>query len=167
VKYILKTNKFKNYAVIVNMVIKMAEPKMATFKAEVDKKKGMECEARMRDFTLTIDEPDNLGGTDKGPNPVEVLLSSLGGCLSIVGVVVAKEMDLELEDFKLKIEGDLDPRGFMGTADVPSGFQSIRVKIDEIQGIPEDKMDEFLKKIQNRCPIEDTLKRKLDVKIEK
>ncbi len=145
----------------------MAEPKMATFEAEVDKKEGMECEAKMRDFSLTIDEPENLGGTNKGPNPVEVLLSSLGGCLSIVGVVVAKEMGLELGNFDLKIQGDLDPRGFQGTADVPAGFQDIRVKIEEIEGIPEEKMEEFIEGIKKRCPIEDTLERSLEVQIEK
>ena len=145
----------------------MAETKMATFEAEVERKEGVECEAKMRDFSITMDEPKNLGGTNKGPNPVEVILSSLGGCLNIVGAVVAKEMELELGNFSLKIEGDLDSRGFMGTADVPSGLQEIRVKIDEIEGIPEDKMDEFLKKIQKRCPIEDTLKRKLEVQIER
>jgi len=145
----------------------MAETKMVTFESEVERKEGMECEAKMRDFSITMDEPKNLGGTNKGPNPVEVILSSLGGCLNIVGAVVADEMNLELGNFSLKIEGDLDPRGFMGTADVPSGLQEIRVKIDEIEGIPEDKMDEFLKKIQKRCPIEDTLKRKLEVQIER
>lgn len=145
----------------------MSEPKMATFEAEVDKKEGMECEAKMRDFSLTVDEPESLGGTNKGPNPVEVLLSSLGSCLSITGVVVAKEMDFPLEDFNLKIEGDLDPRGFQGTADVPSGFQEIRVKIDAIEGVPEEKIDEFMEEVKNRCPIEDTLGKKLEPKIER
>lgn len=139
---------------------------MATFEAEVEKKEGLECEAKMREFSLTIDEPEKLGGTNKGANPVEVLLSSLGGCMSIVGTVVAKEMDLELEDFNLKVEGDLDPRGFQGTADVPSGFQEIRVKIEEIEGVPDEKMDEFIERIEKRCPVEDTLGKSLEVEIE-
>ncbi len=145
----------------------MARSEMATFEVEVEKKEGMECEAKMRDFDLTMDEPKKLGGTNKGPNPVEVLLSSLGGCLSIVGEAVSNEMDLKLEDFELDIEGDLDPRGFMGTADVPAGLQEIRVKVNKINGIPEEKMDEFFEKIQKRCPIEDTLGRKIEVQIEK
>ncbi len=62
-------------------------------------------------------------------------------------------MDLSFGNFKLKIEGDLDLWGFMGTADVPPGFQNIRIKIDNIEGIPDDRMDEFIKKIQSRCPI--------------
>ncbi|MFP4001719.1 MAG: OsmC family protein, partial [Thermoplasmata archaeon] len=73
----------------------------------------------------------------------------------------------DLRNFNLKIEGDLDARGFQGTADVPSGFQHIRVKIEEIEGVPEEKMDEFIEEIKNRCPIEDTLGKKLEPKIER
>jgi uncharacterized OsmC-like protein len=29
---------------------------------------------------FTIDEPESLGGTDNGANPVEHLLASLGAC---------------------------------------------------------------------------------------
>jgi len=145
----------------------MAEAKMATFEAEVERKEGMASEAKMGEFSQIIDEPKHLGGTDKGPNPLVLLLSSLGGCLNIAGTVVAKEMDLELEDFVIKIEGDLDPRGFQGKADVPSGFQEIRVKIDNIEGIPEEKIDEFIEGIKNRCPVEDTLERSLEIKVER
>ncbi len=145
----------------------MAESKMATFKAEVNRKGTMESEVEMRDFTLTIDESKKLGGTDKGPNPLEVLLGSLGGCLNIAGTVVAKEMGFQLENFSVKVEGDMDPRGFRGDPDVPSGFQEIRVKIKEIEGIPEDKIDEFIEEIKNRCPVEDTLERSLEIETER
>ena len=145
----------------------MTEQNMATFEVEVERNEGMASEAKMGDFSQIIDEPKHLGGTDKGPNPLVLLLSSLGGCLNIAGNVVAKEMGLELEDFIIKIEGNLDPRGFQGKADVPSGFQEIRVKIDEIEGVPEEKMDEFIEEIKNRCPVEDTLERSLEIEVER
>ncbi len=153
--------------VIHRTVIYMTEQNMATFKAEVERKEGMASEAKMGEFSQIIDEPKHLGGTDKGPNPLVLLLSSLGGCLNIAGNVVAKEMGLELEDLIIKIEGDLDPRGFQGKADVPSGFQEIRVKIENIGGIPEKKMDEFIEEIKDRCPVEDTLERSLEIEIER
>jgi len=36
-------------------------------------------------FSMTIDEPETMGGTDAGPSPIQVLLMSLAGCLSISG----------------------------------------------------------------------------------
>jgi uncharacterized OsmC-like protein len=40
--------------------------------------------SQIRGFKTTIDEPLELGGTDSGPNPVELLLAALGGCQEIV-----------------------------------------------------------------------------------
>ena len=34
-----------------------------------------------RNFQFIIDEPEDLGGTDEAPNPVEYLLASYAGCL--------------------------------------------------------------------------------------
>lgn len=36
----------------------------------------------VRDFELVVDEPEDMGGTDEGPNPLEYLLASQSGCLN-------------------------------------------------------------------------------------
>ncbi len=138
---------------------------MNTYEAQLEKRGGFESEIKIRDFSITIDEPERMGGTDKGPNPVEVFLGSLGACLDFTGTIVAKQMGHELKDFQLKIEGDLDPRGVQGKADVPAGFQDIRVSVKNIEGIPEEKVPEFLETIERRCPIDSTLREGVDVKI--
>lgn len=138
-----------------------------TYKAELEKKTGFRSEIKMRDFSITIDEPERVGGTNKGPSPVEVLLGSLGACLDFTGTIVAKEMGHELKEFKLQIEGDLDPRGVMGKAGVPVGFQAIRVKVTDIEGIPEENIPEFLKAVQSRCPVDNTLEHGVDVILER
>ncbi len=60
-------------------------------------------------FKLVIDEPENLGGTNAGPNPVEYVLASLAGCMNVVGHLAAKEMGFELRGMEISLEGDLDP----------------------------------------------------------
>lgn len=57
---------------------------ISRMKAEVEAVSGLETVSRVRDFEFTMDEPKNLGGTDQGMNPVEALLSSVGGCKVIV-----------------------------------------------------------------------------------
>jgi len=42
-----------------------------------------------RGFKIIIDEPESLGGTNDGANPVEYVLGALAGCLNVVGHVVA------------------------------------------------------------------------------
>lgn len=138
---------------------------MNTYKAKLNKKGRFESEVQIRDFSITIDEPERVGGTNKGPNPVEVLLGSLGACLDFTGSLVAKEMGYDLEDFQLDVEGKLDPRGVRGDEDVPSGFQEIRVKVTEVEGIPEEDIPEFLETIEKRCPVDNTLKEGVEVDI--
>ncbi len=139
--------------------------KIHTYKAELEKRSGFRSEVRIRDFSITVDEPEKLGGTNKGPNPVEVLLGSLGACLDFTGTIVAKQMGYKLKDFQLEIEGDLDPRGVKGEADVPIGFQEIRVKVTSIEGIPEEEIPEFLETIEKRCPVDNTLKEGVEVEM--
>ncbi len=138
---------------------------MNTYEAKLEKKGGFESEIKIRDFSITIDEPERMGGTNKGPNPVEVLLGSLGACLDFTGTIVAKQMGHELKDFQVTVEGDLDPRGVQGKADVYSGFQKIRVEVEKIEGIPEEKIPEFLETVKSRCPVDSTLEEGVEVEI--
>ncbi len=141
------------------------ESNLNTYKAKLEKDEGFRSIAKIRDFTITIDEPEGLGGSNTGPNPVEVLLASLGGCLDFTGTIVADQMGYELEDFKLEVEGDLDPRGVLGKAEVPIGFQEIRVHVHNIEGVPEEKISEFIEEIQERCPVDNTLVEGVDIEV--
>jgi len=138
---------------------------MNTYKAKLNKKGRFESVVQIRDFSITIDEPERVGGTNKGPNPVEVLLGSLGACLDFTGSLVAKEMGYDLEDFQLDVEGKLDPRGVRGDENVPAGLQEIRVKVTKIEGIPEEEITGFLEAVKKRCPVDNTLKKGVDVEI--
>lgn len=42
-------------------------------------------------FKMIIDEPENMGGSNEGHSPVQVLLMALAGCLNVTGHQVAKE----------------------------------------------------------------------------
>ena len=75
------------------------------FKAKVNWKKGLVCIADARGFQLTMDEPAYLGGTDLSMNPVEVLLSALGGCLTISAAAFAPACKVNLLDVSVEVEG--------------------------------------------------------------
>ena len=67
-----------------------------------------------RGFEFTVDEPEALGGTDEGPNPVEYLLGAWAGCLNVVAHTVAEEQDIEIRALEVDLEGGLDPKKFLG-----------------------------------------------------
>jgi len=134
-----------------------------TFKSKVTLKDGLTVEAETRGHKITLDEPKEMGGTDKGMNPVELTLSALGGCLSICASMFAESFDVELNNFSVELEGDLDLRGFKGVDEVDPGFQEVRFIINIDSDSPEENIKQLVEAIENRCPVSDSLKRNIDI----
>lgn len=130
-----------------------------TFKVTGEWKRGLQIDTQVRDFALSFDEPPSLGGEDSACNPVEGLLASLAGCLGIVSRVVAQEKNLPIEKIEVEVEGDLDPRGFMGQYDqVRPGLLAIRYQIKVSGNLTDKELKEFEEEVDKRCPVSDTLK---------
>ena len=111
-------------------------------------------------FKLIIDEPKNMGGTDEGPSPIQVLLMSLAGCLNVTGHEIARQKGLKLNSMKVKIEGVMNPCTFLGCSfEERAGFQNIVVTVnaDMPDALVEEK-EVWLKETENRCPVTDNIK---------
>ncbi len=111
-------------------------------------------------FSMIIDEPKEMGGTDEGPSPIQVLLMSLAGCLNVTGHEIAREKGLELHGIKIGIEGVMNPCTFLGCSyEERAGFQNIEVKIEpDFTGATQQQIDEWLKETEERCPVTDNIK---------
>lgn len=136
-----------------------------TFKATAHLQEGVKVKATSRQFELTIDEPKSLGGTDTGMNPVEVLLASLGACQSIVGRVYAPKFGVKLDDFRVEVEGDLDLDGFFNRADVRPGYSDIRYTFYIKTDSPKEKVEEFVRFLESKCPVGDTIANPVNLKL--
>ncbi|OQX93847.1 MAG: peroxiredoxin [Tenericutes bacterium 4572_104] len=135
---------------------------LTTFKANAQKlPEGLQVATESRNFKILIDEPIKLGGTNKAMSPVELLLCALGGCQAIVAAAFAESQDIKFEEFHVEIEGDIDLDGFMGLADVRSGFQEIRFTMHFKTDEPQEKMEKFSEFIEKHCPIGDTIGNKV------
>ena len=129
------------------------------FKATAKKlPEGLQVETDARGFKLIMDEPAELGGTNKGMNPVEALLCALGACQAIVVGAFAKAKNFTYEEFHLELEGDLDPDGFMGmNPNVRNGFQEIRFEMHFKTDESQEKTEEFADFVEKTCPVCDCL----------
>ena len=127
------------------------------FQAQAQLLEGVKVNARARQFSWTLDEPAELGGTDHGMNPVEGLLCALGACQAIVARVYAAEFDVVLDDFRVVVEGDLDLDGFFGKAPVRPGYQEIRYRFHVDSPSPQANIDRLLTHLRQHCPVGDTL----------
>jgi uncharacterized OsmC-like protein len=118
---------------------------------------GVGSDALCGTHTVRIDEPEALGGQNTGPNPVELVLSALGGCLVVLATVYAPHYGVELKSIRVDVEGDLDPDGFQGKADVRPGFSQIRYRFHIDSPSPAEKVEELKQRAVNFCPVKDTL----------
>jgi uncharacterized OsmC-like protein len=134
------------------------------FKATAVLQEGVKVDVQARNFHITIDEPPAMGGTDAGMNPVEMVLGALGACQAIVARAYSKKFEVELEDFRVELEGDLDTDGFMNKSDVRRGYSDIRFSYYIKSSSPKEKINALLDFIEKTCPVEDTIANPVNVK---
>lgn len=117
---------------------------------------GVYCTARMRDHDLEIDEPMMLGGTDRGPNPVELVLTALGTCQAITYRIWAAMLDIRLDEVRFETEGDIDLNGLFGLRDgVRPGFGAIRHTVTLVGPESEERYRELADTVDRHCPVLD------------
>ena len=112
-------------------------------------------------FKMVIDEPEQMGGSNLGPTPVQVLLMALAGCLNVTAHEVAKQQNLGLKSLNIEIEGDLDACTFMGcNNENRAGFQDITVNLNaDFEVMPmQESIDKWLEETERRCPVTDNVK---------
>lgn len=116
-------------------------------------------EGKARQFSITVDEPEELGGKDEAANPVEYILAGYAGCLNVVFHVVAKELNITIKTLKININGDINPEKFLGLSNKErAGFQSLNVHIElETDAVKQELVDELILKVKERCPVNDNL----------
>lgn len=117
---------------LINAVKANPEAGKTVWKASTKWHGGFRSEARIRDFIIGMDEPKALGGSDTGPNMVEVVLGAYGCCLTTGYAANAALQGIKLEDIQIDLEGDLDLNGFFGLKDPQQccpGYTNVRAKV--------------------------------------
>jgi putative redox protein len=141
----------------------------ATFAADSRQVDGLRSETKIRQFSLTIDEPPNLGGTDRGPNPVELVLAALATCQEITYRAYATALGIPLEGVSVKLEGALDLRGFFAVKDgVRAGFNDVRGTVQLKSSAPPADLAKLKEVVDAHCPVLDILRAPVpvDLKLE-
>lgn len=135
------------------------------FEAETALVDGVRCSGKVRNFPLiTVDEPPELGGQDKGANPVELLLVSLGSCQEIMYAAMASMMGIKLEAVKVNLKGSLDLKGLFGMdPSVPPGYQKITYETMLSSSASEEDLRKLIEAVETHCPVLDTLVRPIEV----
>ena len=79
-----------------------------------------------RRFSIDIDEPCELGGTNRFANPQEYLLAALNACMMVGYVAQCAVRGVALQSLEIETEGEIDLRGFLGIDPaMPAGYESL------------------------------------------
>lgn len=150
---------------VIEQIKQKPEAAKAVFRADTELVKNVECRAQIREFpAMTIDEPPILGGTDKGANPVELLLAALGTCQEIMYGAYASVMGVKLDQVKVEVKGYLDLRGLFGMdPSIPSGYSKIQYKTTIKSPADEATLKNLVATVEGHCPVLDTLTRAVEV----
>jgi uncharacterized OsmC-like protein len=80
-----------------------------------------------RRFAIDIDEPCELGGSNRFANPQEHLLAALNACMMVGYVAQCAVRGITLESLAIETDGEIDLRGFLGIDPaVPPGYETLR-----------------------------------------
>ena len=79
-----------------------------------------------RSFEIVADEPHELLGTNRAPNPQELLMAAVNACMTVGYVAGASLHGITLDRLEIETTGQLDLRGVLGLDDsVAPGYEAI------------------------------------------
>jgi uncharacterized OsmC-like protein len=121
---------------------------------------------KTRDFEVVIDQPDNMGSTDLGPRPSEILLAALAACHEVTYRLYADAMDINLNSIAVSVTGVSDARGFFNVeAGIAAGFSEIYGEIKIDSDASEADILRLQEAVNLHCPVLDDLRKPLKVEL--
>ncbi|MEA2427499.1 MAG: putative redox protein [Thermoleophilaceae bacterium] len=101
----------------------------------------------VRSHELTVDESEEHGGEDTGPDPQEMLAVSLASCVAITVEMYAKRKGWKIGDVECEVDYEPAQRGS------PTKFQLVLRLPKEL---PEEQRERLMQ-IAAKCPVHRTL----------
>jgi uncharacterized OsmC-like protein len=118
-----------------------------------------------RQFTIDIDEPHELGGSNQHANPQEHLLAALNACMIVGYAAQCSLRGITLEKLEIETRGDIDLRGFLGLDPaVPPGYGDLSYVVRIKGSGTREQFVEVHKAVMATSPNFHNVSRRVDLK---
>ncbi|MFT5220006.1 MAG: putative redox protein [Gammaproteobacteria bacterium] len=122
---------------------------------------------KTRDFKVVLDQPENMGSSDLGPRPSELLLAALAACHEVTYRLYADAMDIDLQDVAVSVTGVSDARGFFNVGEnIDAGFSEVFGEINIVSSASDADLERLRQTVNRHCPVLDDLRKPLKVELE-
>jgi uncharacterized OsmC-like protein len=118
-----------------------------------------------RRFAIDIDEPCELGGTNRFANPQEHLLAALNACMIVGYAAQCAVRGIALERLEIETNGEIDLRGFLGLdSAVPPGYENLNTTVRIKGNGTKEEFAEVHKAVMATSPNFHNVSRPVDLK---
>ena len=107
---------------------------------------GYHCSVRAGSFTIEVDEPVRVGGTDLGPQPTDLFLASVASCFLMALSYAARKREIELSGLSVDVTGSYDGQRFSA------------IHVQARVGVPEAELDQLVRAAERVCYVTNTLR---------
>jgi uncharacterized OsmC-like protein len=118
-----------------------------------------------RTYSIDIDEPFELGGSNQFANPQEHLLAALNACMMVGYVAQCAVRGITLESLQIETDGDIDLRGFLGIdPGVLPGYETLRTTVRIKGNATREQFAEIHQAVMATSPNFHNITRPIDVR---
>lgn len=137
-------------------------------RSTIEKYYGLQSEqSHVQAFELETDHPELFAATDRGVNPVEMVLAGLAGCLTAGIASVAQNRGIQLNSVTAEIGGAMDVRGVLGASrDVRNGFEGVTVTFTIDADASDDDIAALVAQSQKRSAVYDVIANTTPIAVE-
>lgn len=104
--------------------------------------------------TVHLDASPDIGGTNQGMRPMQMLLAAMGGCSAIDIINILKKQRQDLKDLKITVKGEREKDA------TPSLYQSVHAHFRFYGNLDADKVEKAINlSIEKYCSVSRTLEK--------
>lgn len=115
------------------------------------------------DFQLIADEPEEIGGQNRGPSPYELLGASLAACTTMTLRMYADRKKWPLEGVKVHVDYEADYVSDIQNCETEKRRLGRFIRRIELLGALDEKQSQRLMQIADKCPVHRTLSSGVDI----
>lgn len=109
--------------------------------AQATSAEEMQATVRSRTFEWDVDEPEDVGGSDTAPNPVEQFLGSLASCLSLMIRNMADRREVPIDSVEVSV--DASPEH--------GSIEQIDVQVAVVSDAPAEDVEDVVEMAERAC----------------